>query len=100
GDVRRVRALADGAFAWSTGEEVGWLDVEGVTGALAITLPFARIARSTMRLDADLVHRELLALRGDLAFRHPCGCLGVDLAAAHRVGRDGVDVIAAVDLTP
>ncbi len=56
--------------------------------------------RSGVRTDVDLGTGAVLALRGLTEYRHACGCLKLGASAAHRVGRDGVDVIFSIDLAP
>jgi hypothetical protein len=38
-------------------------------------------------VDYDLTHDTLLAVRGAVAYRHPCGCLAVTLWGGSRLGR-------------
>ena len=41
---------------------------------------------------------QLVAAVGALELHDPCGCVVVRATAAHRIGRDGVDVWLTVDL--
>ena len=59
-----------------------------------------KAVRAAARADVDLDAHSLLAVRGLARYRHPCGCFGLGVVAAHRVGRDGVDVTLSVDVTP
>jgi hypothetical protein len=96
----RARAVAAGAWAALPGDEPAHLSAPGWTGSVVLSIPWTRSVRTAARADADLRAGALLAERAMLEYRHPCGCLGLGLLGAHRVGRDGVDVIFSVDVTP
>ena len=46
----------------------------------------------------DEAGTRLLEARGTLRYRHPCGCFRVFVRGGHVLGREGVDVLASVDL--
>jgi hypothetical protein len=96
----RARAIAAGAWAALPGDELAYLSTSGITLGGELSIPWARAFRTAARGDVDLASGMLLAVRGLAEYRHPCGCLGVGLMAAHRLGRDGVDVALSVDVMP
>jgi hypothetical protein len=99
--AREVRAIADlRSSAAAGGGELAYLAASGWTGSAETTIPWIGVMRTGVRADVDLGAGALLALRGLTEYRHPCGCLKLGASAAHRVGRDGVDVIFSVDLAP
>jgi hypothetical protein len=100
GGAEAARALASGDAATLPTDRMGLLRDRAATGGAELSIPWTRAIRSVVRADADLLQTELLAERATVAYRHRCGCLGLALTGAHRVGRDGVDVWATVDLVP
>jgi len=78
----------------------GWFDRPGWTLGGLMGVPWTDFLATAAGLDYDATARELLGVRGTLAYRHRCGCLAVLTWVGHRVGRDGVDAWAAVDLLP
>ncbi len=95
-----ARAVAAGAWAALPGDALAYLAAPGLTGGAELSVPWTRAVRTAARADVDLATGTLLAVRGLARYRHPCGCFGLGVIAAHRVGRDGVDVAVSVDLTP
>ncbi len=95
-----ARAVAAGAWAALPGDDLAYLATPGWTGAAEGSVPWTRAIRTTARADVDLSARTLLAVRGLAEYRHPCGCFGLGLVGAHRVGRSGVDVALSLDLAP
>ncbi len=76
----------------------GFLSAAGWTGGARAGLPIG--ARITTRggADVDLETGRLVAAAGALELHDPCGCVVVRASAAHRIGREGVDVWVSVDL--
>jgi hypothetical protein len=70
---------------WSAGGRIG--------------VPWASWLASAADVDVDATTRDLLGVRGSIAYRHPCGCLAVSLWGAHRMGRL-LDSWVTVDLAP
>ncbi|MEP7123945.1 MAG: hypothetical protein ABJE95_23655 [Byssovorax sp.] len=97
--AREARNLLD-LRAFSAGGEIAYLAASGWTGSAEAMIPWLRVMRSGARADVDLGAGAILALRGVTEYRHACGCLALGASAAHRAGRDGVDVIFTVDLAP
>ena len=97
--AREARAITD-LRSPAAGGELAYLAASGWTGSAEAMVPWLGVMRSGARADVDLGAGEILALRGLTDYRHPCGCLALGVSAAHRVGRDGVDVIFSVDLAP
>lgn len=96
----QARAVASGAWAALPGDGLAYLAAPGWTGGAEASVPWTRAVRTAARADVDLAAGSLLAVRGLAEYRHPCGCFSLGLAAAHRVGRDGVDVALSVDVVP
>jgi hypothetical protein len=97
--AREARSLVD-LRSPTPGGELAYLAVSGWTGSAEAMIPWIRVMRTGARADVDIGAGEILALRGVTEYRHPCGCLALGASAAHRVGRDGVDVVFSVDLAP
>ncbi|MRG91612.1 hypothetical protein [Polyangium spumosum] len=53
-----------------------------------------------LRADADLSTRALVGLGGALSYRHPDGCVALEVGASRRAGRGGTDIWVSVDLVP
>jgi hypothetical protein len=87
-----ARAVAAGAWAWLPGDPLAYFAESGITLGAELSVPWAAWARTSARADVDLETGTLLSVRGTAEVRHPCGCLSVGLAGAHRLGREGVDV--------
>ncbi len=64
----------------------------------AIGFPWTKWLSTGVDADYDLADHVWLGTRGTLAYRHPCGCLGVTMWGGHRAGRRGVDSWLTVDL--
>ncbi len=96
----RARAIAAGAWAALPADAVAYLDTSGITGGAEVSIPWTAAVRTGARADVDLDARTLLAVKGLAEYRHPCGCFGLGLVVAHRMGRDGVDAAVTVDLVP
>jgi hypothetical protein len=90
-----ARALTDP----TTEAPAGWLAREGTTGGAGVVVPWTRSISTSAAVDADLTHTELVAARGGIELRDQCHCLVVRATAAHRIGREGVDVWLALDFT-
>jgi hypothetical protein len=97
--AREARFLVD-LRSIASGSESAYLAAPGWTGSAEAMVPWLGVMRSGARADVELGAPALLALRGVTEYRHACGCLALGASAAHRAGREGVDVIFTVDLTP
>src|SRR4029077_1245582 len=93
-DPLLARALVDAPFEPTS----GFLFATGWTGGARLGVPIG--SRVTMRAGAEFDRNSpyLVAALGALELHDPCQCVVVRAAAAHRVGRDGVDVWLSVDL--
>ena len=89
-----ARALADGPLEPAS----GFLAIGGWTGGALITVPWTRRFTTRAGADADLTSGRLVSALGALELHDPCGCVVLRATAAHRIGRDGVDVWFTVDL--
>lgn len=89
-----ARALVDAPLEPSS----GFLTIPGWTGGARLGIPLG--TRVTVRggADVDLQARELVAALGALELHDPCNCVVVRANAAHRIGRDGIDVWVTVDI--
>ncbi|MDP9151044.1 MAG: hypothetical protein M3O36_14025, partial [Myxococcota bacterium] len=76
----------------------GFFDASGWTGGARIAVPIGRRVTTRVGADIDLTSRELVAALGAVELHDPCNCVVVRATAAHRIGRDGVDVWVSVDL--
>ena len=100
GSAGRARAVAWGAWAVLPGDDLAYFAAPGWTGGAEASIPLGFGLRASARVDADLEARALLAVRTGAEYRHPCGCFGLGIVAADRLGREGVDVAFSVDVTP
>jgi len=95
-DPVAARALTDAPLEPSS----GLLALEGWTGGSRLSIPWTRSVTTSVGADGDLSAKELLAARGSIELRDPCGCLVVRAAGGHRLGRPGVDVGVTIDFIP
>jgi hypothetical protein len=86
-------------YGWR-GARHGWFDRAGWTVGGELGMPWTDILATAVGADYDATARELLAVRGTLGYRHRCGCLAVLTWVGHRIGREGIDVWATLDLLP
>jgi hypothetical protein len=96
----RARAIDEGAWGALPADALVYLATSGVTGGAEVSIPWASVVRTGARADVDFDARALLAVKGLAEYRHPCGCFGLGLVVAHRVGREGVDAAVTVDVVP
>ncbi len=89
-----ARALTDAPLEPSS----GFLSAAGWTGGGRVALPLGSRVTTRAGADYDFSASELVAVLGALELHDPCGCVVVRANAAHRIGRDGVDVWVTVDL--
>ena len=76
----------------------GFLVTPGWTGGARIGVPLGPRITTRAGADIDLNARQLVAALGAIELHDPCNCVVVRATAAHRIGRDGVDVWLSVDL--
>jgi hypothetical protein len=88
-----ARALTDAP----TTASLGFLAREGTTGGAGLVVPWGRLVTTSAGADADATSGDLVAVRGGLDLRDRCGCITVRTVAAHRIGRQGVDVWLTID---
>jgi hypothetical protein len=99
GDARSARLLT----TWSSavpGAEPPYFSASGWTLGAEASLPLSESVRASLGGVEDARRGKLLAIRAGASYRHPCGCLGLELRAGQRLDRRGVDVVLAVDLVP
>jgi hypothetical protein len=89
-----ARALVDAPLEPSS----GFLALTGWTGGARLAVPLGSRVTTRAGADMDLEARQLVSAIGALELHDPCGCVVVRATAAHRIGREGVDVWLTVDL--
>jgi hypothetical protein len=89
-----ARALTDAPLEPAS----GFLSAPGWTGGARLGVPLGSRITTRAGADYDFDARQLVAALGALELHDPCGCVVVRATAAHRIGRDGVDVWVTVDL--
>lgn len=95
-DPVAARALTDA----STSVGVGFLSREGVSFGGRANAPIFPWFSAWAGADGDATAVELLGVAGGVELRDKCGCLGLRVTASHRLGREGVDVWATIDVVP
>jgi hypothetical protein len=95
-DPAAARALTDP----SVEVPAGLLAAEGWTGGARLVVPWWSLVVTGVGVDADLTRPQLVGARAGVEIRDRCRCLVVRTSASHRIGRDGVDVWATIDLAP
>jgi len=78
----------------------GLLATPGYSGGLRASVPWTRWLTTRGGVDMDLSALVVTAATGSIELRDTCGCFRVRLSASHRLGRDGVDVWATIDVMP
>jgi hypothetical protein len=86
-------------YGWR-GARHGWFDRPGWTLGGELGVPWTDFLATAVGADYDATARELLGVRGTLGYRHRCGCLAVLTWVGQRIGREGIDVWATLDLLP
>jgi hypothetical protein len=93
-DPLAARALVEAPLEPAT----GFLAATGWAGGGRISIPIGSRVTTRGGAEFDLTARYLVAALGALELHDPCRCVIVRATAAHRVGRDGVDVWLSVEL--
>ena len=78
----------------------GLLAAEGYSGGFRVGIPWTSFLATRGGIDMDLSAPELTGAVGTVELRDKCGCFRLRINGAHRLGRDGVDVWATIDLVP
>ena len=99
---RGVDPLEARALGASNAEEPsgGWLASEGWFGGVEGVARFTRSVGASVSVQGDMTSKTLLSTSGSFGYAHPCRCISIDAFAAHRLGRDGIDVWISIDLAP
>ena len=83
-----ARALVDAPLEPAS----GFLVASGWTGGARIGVPLGARVTTRAGADIDVDARQLVAALGAIELHDPCNCVAVRATAAHRIGRDGIDV--------
>ncbi|MDC3961679.1 hypothetical protein [Polyangium jinanense] len=100
------RAAGTGALARSLGgglllgDTIGIVAERGLLLGLGYARPLFGGVTGNIRADADVWTRALVGMGGALAYRHPDGCVAVEVGGSRRAGRKGTDIWVSVDLVP
>lgn len=78
----------------------GMLALAGFSGGVRASVPWTRWLTTRGGVDMDLTALVVTAASGTVELRDKCGCFKIAFTAAHRLGRDGVDVWTTIDLVP
>jgi hypothetical protein len=78
----------------------GLFATSGVSGGIRAGVPWTKWLTTRGGVEMDLTQLVVTAATGSLELRDGCGCFRIRLNAAHRLGRDGVDVWTTIDLVP
>jgi hypothetical protein len=78
----------------------GFFATEGITGGMRASVPWTKWLATRGGFDMDLDALVVTAAVGTIELRDTCGCFRIAVNAAHRLGRDGVDVWTTIDLVP
>lgn len=100
---RRGRAAARARLLDRGGWQVvraPWLARDGWTWGAFAGASWSDWLATALDADFDQSRKELLGVRGSIAYRHPCGCVALTAWAGHRLGRRGADTWLTVDLFP
>lgn len=88
-----ARALTDPALEAPS----GFFARSGTTGGGGVAIPWNKLLTTSAGADYDASAPALVAVRGGVELRDRCGCVALRTNAAHRIGRQGVDVWLIVD---
>ncbi len=89
-----ARALVEAPLEPASGFSIA----SGWTGGGGVALPVGPRITTRAGADVDLAARELVAALGAIELHDPCNCVVVRATAAHRIGREGVDLWVSIDL--
>lgn len=78
----------------------GWINSDGISAGLNSRIRLRERLTLSGRLDRDLSAGTWLGQRAELRYGDACGCLAISAIAAHRLGREGIDVMVGVDIAP
>ncbi|MCK6587175.1 MAG: hypothetical protein L6Q76_06275 [Polyangiaceae bacterium] len=95
----RVFSGDPGAIFFAT-DRLDYLVTEGLSGSSTLSIPWTRWLRTRASAAADFTAERLLAIGLGVEIEHPCGCISISASGAHRAGREGVDAIVSLGLTP
>jgi hypothetical protein len=79
---------------------VGWINSDGISAGLSSRLHLRDRLTLSGRVDRDMSARTWLGQRVELRYGDACGCLALSAIAAHRLGREGIDVMVGIDVAP
>ena len=92
-----ARSLGDGFLL---GDTIGLVAPRGLLLGLGYSRPLFGGITGNIRADTDLWTRAIVGFGGALSYRHPDGCLALEVGGSRRAGRPGTDIWVSVDLVP
>jgi hypothetical protein len=93
----QIRWLLDEAWCpWY----VGWFSRSGWIAGADLDIMIVQHVAVTMGTAYDLGQNTVVSEHAGAAYRHPCGCLAVSANADWWTGREGWDILVALDLMP
>jgi hypothetical protein len=93
-DPTLARAIVDAPLEPAS----GFLAAPGWTGGARLGVPIGPRIRARAGADFDFDARRIVAAQAAIELHDPCNCVVVRASAAHRIGRDGVDIWLSMDL--
>jgi len=93
-------ARSFGSAAPLLGDAFPLLADRGLALGAGFSSPFATAFNALARVDVDARSSTLLGARASLGYRHPNGCLSLELGASFRIVRAGFDGWLLIDLVP
>ncbi|HEX4517608.1 MAG TPA: hypothetical protein VH054_28895, partial [Polyangiaceae bacterium] len=78
----------------------GLFATTGISGGIRAGVPWTKWLVTRGGVEMDLTQLVVTAATGSVELRDGCGCFRIRFNAAHRLGRDGVDVWTTIDLVP
>lgn len=91
-----ARAVTDSAAE----SPVGFLAFSGWSTGGRVRIPLFKVFALSGGADGDLTRPDLLAAIGGIELFDGCGCFVLRVMGAHRLGREGIDVWATLDVAP
>ena len=78
----------------------GLFATSGVSGGIRAAVPWTKWLLTRGGVEMDLTQLVVTSAMGSVELRDGCGCFRIRFNAAHRLGREGVDVWTTIELVP